>query len=63
MDIKEYAKLVQETRTAQVQYFVTRKANLIVISRDWLKKAQVLEKKLDAETKNILAGATQGELL
>jgi hypothetical protein len=62
-ELKDYAKKVKEMRAAQVQFFVTRKANLKTISESWLKKAKALEKEVDEDTEKILAETKQGELM
>lgn len=49
MEIKEYAKLVEEMRKAQKRYFKTRLPEA-------LKKAIELEKKVDLDTDFILNG-------
>jgi hypothetical protein len=55
MDIKEFAKKVQEMRAAQKQYFKARKMGLQAIANDWLTTSKALEKEVDTMTTAILA--------
>jgi SMC interacting uncharacterized protein involved in chromosome segregation len=62
MDIKEFAQKVKEMRTAQSEYFKSRKAGLQAVSNDWLNKSKKLEHEVDKLTGEILAGSTTQEL-
>lgn len=58
MDIKEFAKKVQEMRTAQKEFFVARKMGLKTVSDNWLNKSKTLEREVDAAATAILAEST-----
>lgn len=63
MDAKEFAKKVQEMRTAQKEFFKTRKLGLQTVSNQWLDTSRKLEREVDAAAAAILSGATQQSLL
>lgn len=61
--LTDYAKKVQDMRTAQTEYFKSRKMNLQTIAQDWLNKSRRLEREVDELTRGIIAGGVQGKLL
>lgn len=62
MDIKEFAKKVNDMRTAQSEYFKSKKAGLHSVSNDWLSKSKKLEHEVDKLVAEILAGSTPQKL-
>lgn len=50
-------------RTAQTEYFKSRKMNLQTIAQDWLNKSRRLEREVDELTRGIIAGGVQGKLM
>ena len=62
MNIKEFAQKVKEMRTAQSEYFKSKKQGLQAVSNDWLNKSKKLEHEIDKLAAEILAGATTQEL-
>ena len=57
-----FAKLVQDMRTAQKEYFKSRKMGLQTVSNDWLKKSKKLEGEVDEATAAIIAGGQPQKL-
>lgn len=62
MDVKEFAKKVQDMRKAQTEFFTARKMGLKTVSDMWLQKSKTLEREVDAAASAILAGATEQKL-
>ncbi len=62
MDIKEFAKKVQEMRKAQTEYFKARKMGLQTVSNQWLDTSKKLEKEVDVQATAILSGSTPQNL-
>lgn len=58
MDVKEFAKKVQEMRLAQGEYFKARKNGMQTVATMWLDKCRKLEREVDAATTAILAPST-----
>lgn len=61
--LTSFAKKVQEMRTAQTEYFKSRKMNLQTVSNDWLNKSRRLEREVDELAKQIVSGGVQGKLM
>jgi hypothetical protein len=62
MDIKEFAKKVQDMRKAQKEFFKARKMGLQTVSNQWLDASKKLEREVDAAATAILSGATEQSL-
>lgn len=58
MDPKEFAKKVQEMRSAQKEYFTARKMRLETVAASWLTKCRTLEREVDTAAAAILAPST-----
>lgn len=58
MDIKEFAKRVQEMRKAQKEYFAARKQGLQAVANELLNRSKTLEREVDAAATAILAEST-----
>lgn len=58
MDIKEFARKVQEMRKTQQAYFSARKQGLQAVANDLLNKSKTLEREVDAAATAILAEST-----
>lgn len=62
MDIKPLAKLVQDMRNAQKEYFKARGQRLQAVAAGCLDKSKKLEKEVDAAISAILAESTPQNL-
>lgn len=60
--LKDYAKLVKETRKAQQEFFKYKTAKNWTRAEEYLKKSKELEQKLDYATVIILTGQEQKSL-
>lgn len=58
MDIKEFAKKVQEMRKTQKDYFQARKQGLQAVAGELLNRSKTLEREVDAVATAILAEST-----
>lgn len=58
MDIKEFAKLVQDMRKTQNDFFNARKQGLQAVANELLNKSKKLEREVDAAATAILAQST-----
>jgi hypothetical protein len=58
MDKKEFAKLVQEMRKAQQEFFKARKMGLQTVANQWLDNSKRKEREVDAAAAAILAEST-----
>lgn len=63
IDIKVYAKKVNDMRTAQANFFEAKKQKLSTVADSWLTKSKALEKEVDTLTAGILAPTVQGKML
>lgn len=58
MDVKEFAKLVQDMRKAQQEFFKARKMGLQTVANQWLDTSKRKEREVDAAAAAILAEST-----
>jgi hypothetical protein len=58
MDKKEFAKLVQDMRKAQQEFFKARKMGLQTVANQWLDTSKRKEREVDAAAAAILAEST-----
>lgn len=60
--LQTFAKLVQEMRKAQKEYFKSRKMGLQTVSNDWLNKSKKLEREVDDTAAEIMQGGQPQKL-
>jgi len=60
--LQTFAKLVQDMRTAQKEYFKSRKMNLPTVAQDWLNKSRKLEREVDDLAAAIMQGGQPQKL-
>lgn len=62
MDIKEFARKVQEMRKTQKDYFAARKEGMQSVANELLNKSKTLEREVDAVAIEILATSTPQQM-